>query len=214
MVASLSRSILDDLLETVGSEADTIGGKELVLEFDPVKTKGVQEALEHVHHQQDTKGDTSKDTVANEGSKPVDVQSRKHGLLPKHSGELGVSKRQGPETKVRSRVGNHTKHELNRFDGLVNDDLSKSVIFVIVFATMLLLSTSSWCSMGACCLPGQKVRLGKEKNRNRRKGDQEKTFWIPGLSAYMGSSTLPGWRAMLIRVVIRLGGWQPSPDPP
>ena len=29
----------------------------------------------------------------------------------------------------------------------------------------------------------------------------------------MGSSTTPGFKAMLIRVVIKLGGWQPSPVP-
>lgn len=32
--------------------------------------------------------------------------------------------------------------------------------------------------------------------------------------AVMFNKYIPGLRAMLIRVVMRLGGWQPCPDPP
>ena len=45
------RSILEDGLERVGSEADSISLEELVLEFHPVQTQSVEEALEHIHHQ-------------------------------------------------------------------------------------------------------------------------------------------------------------------
>lgn len=66
--------IFNNLTERVRRETDAICVKEFVLEFDPMKTQGVQEALQHIHHEQDTERNTSKDTVANKGSEPVHVQ--------------------------------------------------------------------------------------------------------------------------------------------
>jgi hypothetical protein len=48
-----------------------------------------------------------------------------------------MGKRKGPETKVRSRVRNHTKDKLNGLNGLVDNNLAKAVFFVIVFTTVL-----------------------------------------------------------------------------
>ena len=55
-VMVLSRSILEDLLKRIRSEADTISGEELVLELNPMKTQCVEETLKHIHHEQYAKG--------------------------------------------------------------------------------------------------------------------------------------------------------------
>ena len=115
-------------MKRVRGEADTIGGEELVLELDPVKTESVEEALEHIHHEQDTQGNASEDAVPNEGSEPVDVEGGQHGLLPEDGGELRVGQRKGPKTKVGCRVGNHAQDELDGLDGLVDNDLTEAVI--------------------------------------------------------------------------------------
>ena len=58
------------------------------------------------------------------------LQPAMTGLTPLR--KLRVSKRQGPETEVGGSVGNHTKNELNGLNSLVDEDLSKSVLFFSV----------------------------------------------------------------------------------
>mmetsp|Transcript_15406 Transcript_15406/g.31584 ORF Transcript_15406/g.31584 Transcript_15406/m.31584 type:complete len:724 (-) Transcript_15406:68-2239(-) len=125
----------DDLLEGVGSKSNPVRLVELALELDPVQTKGVEEALQDVHHQQDTKGDGGKQTKAEVGGKPVDGQGGKHALLPKDLCQLRVGKRQRPETQVRGGVGDHSQDKLDGFDRLVDDDLPKTV-FLVAFSSV------------------------------------------------------------------------------
>lgn len=156
----------------IGRKPHSIGSKELILELNPVKTEGVEEALEHVHHEQDTGSDTGKNGEAYVRSEPINVQSRKHGFLPKDSGELGVSKRQGPKTEVGGGVGNHTKDKLNGLYSLMNEDLSKTVLFVVVLTTMMLFVFVVVFD-GLVGLPRQEKGLGKEQNGNRNEGDDK-----------------------------------------
>lgn len=93
---------------------------ELVLELHPVKTQGVEEALENVHAEDDAEGHPGEDGEADEdGERVARLNSRKHRLLPENGGELRVGQRQGPEAEVRGRVGDHAQHELDRLDGLI-----------------------------------------------------------------------------------------------
>ena len=151
-----------------------------------MKTESVKKALKDIHHEQHTKRDTGKDTKANVGRNKVNVQRRKHGLLPKYSGKLRVGKRKSPETKVRGSVGNHTKNKLNRFNRLVNDNLAKSVLFSMVVIAAVMLLVVIVVLNGNMRLPREKVRLGKEKNGNRRKGDNEKNVLNISLSVVEG----------------------------
>lgn len=178
-----SRSILENLLSRVRSKADTIGVVKLVLELHPLQTQRMEKALEHVHHEQHTHGDACKDSKTNVGRKPVYVERGKHGLLPKDSGELGVSKRQGPKTEVGSRVGNHTENKLYRLNSLVDNDFTKAVvIIVVVFAAMSLFVLIMVYDRLVCLLPGQEEGLCKKKNGNRTKGDKEQNVLDVGLS--------------------------------
>ena len=161
---SITLGILDDLLEGVRGEANTISLEEFVLELNPVQTESMQETFQDIHHQQDTKGDSSKHSKSNVGGKPVHVQSGKHGLLPKHSGKLRVSKGKGPKTEVRGSVGDHTKNKLNGLNGLVDDNLTKSMFIVMVF-TMYGLFFSVVLN-GCMLLLAEQVGLGQEQNRD------------------------------------------------
>jgi hypothetical protein len=182
---ALTLRVRNDLLEGVRREADTISVEKLVLELDPVKTKGVKEALEHIHHEQDTKGDTGKHTETKVGSEPVDVEGGKHSLLPENSGELGVSKGQSPETEVGSSVGNHTKNELNGLNSLVDENFSKSVliVFVIVESGVLFIFSLdvvvNW--LVTLALAGQQVRLGKKEDWNGTKRNEKENVLDSGL---------------------------------
>ena len=48
----------------IGRKPHSIGSKELILELNPVKTKGVEKALKHVHHEQDTSCNTGENSKA------------------------------------------------------------------------------------------------------------------------------------------------------
>mmetsp|Transcript_8920 Transcript_8920/g.17665 ORF Transcript_8920/g.17665 Transcript_8920/m.17665 type:complete len:96 (-) Transcript_8920:1356-1643(-) len=94
--------------------------EEFILELNPMKTESVKEALKDIHTKKYAESSSCKNSIPNEGSKPVDIKSRKDGLLPEHSSELGVSQGKGPKTEVRSSVGNHTENKLNSLDGLMD----------------------------------------------------------------------------------------------
>lgn len=52
----------------------------------------------------------------------------KHRFLPEHCSKLRVRERQRPQPQVRGCVGNHTQHELDRFDGLGVGDKGETKI--------------------------------------------------------------------------------------
>ncbi len=170
-------SISNDLLEGVRSETDTVGLVEFGLELDPVQTKGVKETFQDIHSQQHSKGDSSKKSETNVGGQPVDFKSSKHALLPENGSKFGVSKRQGPKTEVRGRVGNHTENELNSFNGLVDKNLTKAMFFV-VFIVIL----DNVFVVGILHLMLQDVRLGQQENRDRSERKNEEVRLDFGLA--------------------------------
>jgi len=159
-----------------------------------MKTESVKETLKDVHHEQHTKGNSSKDTKAKVGRDEVNVESRKHRLLPKHSGKLRMGKRKGPQTEVRSRVGNHTKNKLNSLNSLMNDNLAKTVLFMVVLFTAVVLFVFVGVLNGlmSSAPSGEKVGLGKEKNGHRSKGDNEKNVLDFSLSVVEGLVNVAG----------------------
>merc|ERR1740139_854201 len=80
-------------VERIWRESHTICLEELILELNPVETKGMQEALKHVHHKQDTQRSSSENCKTEVGGKPIHLHGRKHGLGPKHCSKLRVGKR-------------------------------------------------------------------------------------------------------------------------
>lgn len=128
--------VREDLLEAERDEPNAIGFEELVLELDPVEAQGVEEALQHVHHQEDASGDGGEDGKADEGREEVHVDGGEHRLLPEDAGELGVGEGEGPQTEVRGSVGDHAEDELDGFDGLVDKDFSEAVFLVVAVAVV------------------------------------------------------------------------------
>ena len=54
-----------------------------------------------------------------------------HDLVVEHMCELRVSQTQSPQSQIRGSVGDGSKNELNRFDQLMNEDLSEVVVSVL-----------------------------------------------------------------------------------
>mmetsp|Transcript_18011 Transcript_18011/g.38899 ORF Transcript_18011/g.38899 Transcript_18011/m.38899 type:complete len:244 (+) Transcript_18011:163-894(+) len=157
--------------------------EELVLELDPMQTQGMQETLQHIHHEQHSQGSSSKDTVTDKSGKPIEVERGKHGLLPEHSGELGVSKGQCPKTEVGSSVGDHTKDKLNGLNGLVDDNLSHAMILVFVLIGRVMV-----CGH----LLGQKVRLGEQENGDGNTSNGKKKVLHTSLAIVHGLIDISG----------------------
>ena len=136
----LQNSPLDNCVEIEGDKSVTVSLEKFVLKLDPVQTQRVQEALKHIHHQQDSNCHSSKNGVTKVNHhRVVGFNHTKHCLLPKHSRELRMCQRKRPQSQIRGRVRHHSKNELNRFDGLVNGNLTKvelSSMAVVVMATV------------------------------------------------------------------------------
>ena len=145
----------------------------------------MKEALKDIHHEQNTERNAGEDAVANEGSEPVDVEGGNHSLLPEDGGELGVSKRKGPKTKVGGSIGNHTQDELDSLDGLVDKDLTKAVIVVFIGLAVLLVIVSMVMN-SALMLLGKEVGLGEEEDGNGSEGDEEEDVLHSSLSLVHG----------------------------
>mmetsp|Transcript_23169 Transcript_23169/g.54823 ORF Transcript_23169/g.54823 Transcript_23169/m.54823 type:complete len:609 (+) Transcript_23169:149-1975(+) len=148
----------------------------------------MKETFEHIHHQEHTKSNSSKDTVSNERSEPVNVQSGKHCLLPENSGKFGVSKRKSPQTEVGSSVGNHSQNEFNRFNGLMDHNFSKSMFFVVVIAavSMTFFGIFGMMMNSSVGLLREEVRLGKKQDRDRNEGTQQQNILNSALSSVHG----------------------------
>mmetsp|Transcript_14995 Transcript_14995/g.32729 ORF Transcript_14995/g.32729 Transcript_14995/m.32729 type:complete len:254 (-) Transcript_14995:2000-2761(-) len=126
-------SSLQNTSEIKWLESVSIGLEKLVLELHPVKTKGVQEALQKIHTQQHSKRYSCESCVTKVNhDRVVGVNHAQHCLAPKHSGELRVSQGKSPQTQVGSSVRNHTKNKLDCFDGLMNKNLSKVELAISV----------------------------------------------------------------------------------
>lgn len=107
---------------------------ELVLEFNPMETEGVEDTLKvihcHEHKEGDTPEDWPKDDRANDSCSIcfalwTVVSENK---VPEHFRKLGMCKRQGPESKIRSSVGNSSEDELDGLNHLMDEHFSESVV--------------------------------------------------------------------------------------
>mmetsp|Transcript_19722 Transcript_19722/g.45295 ORF Transcript_19722/g.45295 Transcript_19722/m.45295 type:complete len:704 (-) Transcript_19722:342-2453(-) len=101
---------------------------ELRLEFHPMQTKGVQEALQHIHAQQDPSGGArphSKTEV--DGDTAHDAlhgHRRQQKLIQEHQCQLLMGQRQRPGSKVGSGVRHCAEHVFNRLDCLVDSNFA------------------------------------------------------------------------------------------
>lgn len=115
-----------DRLVGEGDEGVTISLEELVHVFDPVETEGVKECREGLENHENTNGGTQEDSPdgpSDEGVHGETVLGQTE--IPEDGSELGVSKRQGPETEVGSGVGNGTENELNSLNDLMDESLAE-----------------------------------------------------------------------------------------
>mmetsp|Transcript_29777 Transcript_29777/g.43689 ORF Transcript_29777/g.43689 Transcript_29777/m.43689 type:complete len:227 (-) Transcript_29777:1415-2095(-) len=165
-----------------------------------MQTKSMQEALQHVHHQQHTESHTSKDTVTKESHEEVHIQSTKHRLLPENSGQLGVSKRQSPKTQVTGSVRNHTKHKLNSFNGLVDYHLTNAMVLFVVGCmsnTLVTVVNNLTCTtiMFGIHLTLEEKGFGQKQNRNRNHCHKEQELLpsqLPLVQRFINRSRIQG----------------------
>ena len=134
--------MLKRLLITEGSELVALALIEFILELNPVETKGVQEALHHVHRHQDTNCERNPHEVADPDTEEctanrVSLKGRHNSVFYEDSGKLTVSKRKSPETEVRSCVGDGTQHKLDCLYQLVNNDVSRFTMTIILLRLIL-----------------------------------------------------------------------------
>jgi hypothetical protein len=142
-----------------------------------MKTKGVKEAFEHVHHQQDTHRNTGKDNGNRERRRKVDVQSRKHSFLPKRQWQVRRASDKAQRRKYEAVFETIPKTN-SSLNSLVNNNLAESTVIVFLPLRLLTVSSSSaWWTMGECVFCDTKVRLSEKQDRNGGKGNKEKGFW-------------------------------------
>merc|ERR1711920_1025544 len=93
---------------------------ELALEFDPMKTESMQEALQYVHSKKHTTRDAEpnceQEVQSNTIHREVHLQTHGQCLLEEHQGQLLMSKRQSPNTKVRRGMRHGSQDEFNSLD--------------------------------------------------------------------------------------------------
>jgi hypothetical protein len=125
---------LEDSLEGEGHVEVASTDEELALEFDPVETKRVKEALEDVHLEQYSESHSHEGEPNNErgqgnvpdgvllfgGPVPWDLED----LLEEYKGKLGVGEGESPKTKVGGGVGDAAKNKFNCLNHLMDEQLT------------------------------------------------------------------------------------------
>lgn len=82
-MTSLETTVEEHLLQIEWFEFDSISLVEFILKFNPMQSHRMQETFQHIHDQQYTKGDSSKDEEANHDSERVVGTDRgDHTFLP------------------------------------------------------------------------------------------------------------------------------------
>jgi hypothetical protein len=107
-VSLASHLVFEDLSDGVGAELVAVTLVEFVLEFDPVQTEGVQEALHGVHAHEHAEGDREEGEEGNEEPeyRPAGCLRFKASTvlhkdqLQEDSGQLRVSEGESPKTEV------------------------------------------------------------------------------------------------------------------
>jgi hypothetical protein len=98
--SSLRINLLLHCLERKRKELATCAFVELVLEFDPVQTKRVEECRQTLHHHEHTKCSHEPNEKPNHNENGTAGEVLNNRFLPKHSRELPVGKGQSPQAKV------------------------------------------------------------------------------------------------------------------
>ena len=125
--------LLQNRLELVWTECVPLALEELVLELNPVKTESVQHALQGIHAHQHEEGHPPEDGPANDAADDgcsiarISYHDALEGQVEEHLSQLGVGKRQSPQSEVGGSVGHSSQHELNGLDQLMNKHLAEVV---------------------------------------------------------------------------------------
>lgn len=118
ILLQLCHLLLQHELEAERLECNTLSHKMLAHGLDPVETKRVQHGTGTFHDDQDGDGkeepDGEEDKYSNDTGNAGHGESVGKSHRPQDDGELLVSERQCPETKVRGGVGNTVQAELCR----------------------------------------------------------------------------------------------------
>mmetsp|Transcript_3507 Transcript_3507/g.5329 ORF Transcript_3507/g.5329 Transcript_3507/m.5329 type:complete len:687 (-) Transcript_3507:294-2354(-) len=188
VVFFLSRGILgEDGRVREGGELVTISHVELVLELNPVETKGVEEGREGFHEKEDTDSEASPDGPSDEDGKEATLlEHEDHDTLPEDLRQLGVGQTEGPETKVGGSVGDASEDVLDGVDDLVDEDLAKVKLFTVLTMTAagdagdallaVLLEEAGAVALGAHLLVVEVAEdegLGEEHERDGDEGEGE-----------------------------------------
>ena len=84
-----------------------------------------------------------------------------------------MSQTQGPQTQVRCRVGDRTEDELDRVDDLVNKDLTKVELLLLVLTVVLLTLDAVAGVPGTLTIALEQERLGQQHERHANDGNEE-----------------------------------------
>lgn len=134
---------LQDVLIGVWVELVAVTLVEFVVEFHPVQTDCVQEAFQHVHAHKYRERHTPEAWPENQCHKcsnntiflSENVVSEDE--IEEGNSQLGVCEGKGPQSQIRSCVGNGTEGKFNGLDHLMNEDLTEGVTSVIFHSHFL-----------------------------------------------------------------------------
>ena len=126
----------NDLVRSLSSEGDgavgerdesvTVTLEELVHVLDPVETKGVEEGRQGLENHEYTNGGSQEDGPDGEGNDGTHGETvLGETQVPEDGGQLGVSKRQSPETEVGGSVGNSSEDELDGLNDLMDENFTE-----------------------------------------------------------------------------------------
>ena len=103
----------------------------------------MQETLEDIHTEEDRGGDGKPNSASQEHHDTAGDEAHvggdrtEHGFLEEDEGELLMRQGQGPETEVGGGVGDGSEDVFDGFDGLMDEDLTGVVFFVVVVVVVV-----------------------------------------------------------------------------
>jgi hypothetical protein len=137
----ISHFFFEHGLKAEGLEWNTITKEMLAHGFDPVQSQTVQHGRCTLHDDQNGNSEEEPDDEEEEDDKGTSSSSEgesvSQGHGPQHDRQLLMSKRQSPETQVRSSVGDTVETELDGVDDLVNHDLGEFKLLVLLTVDVL-----------------------------------------------------------------------------
>ncbi|KAI3492688.1 hypothetical protein L1887_42606 [Cichorium endivia] len=146
------RRVRDESLKLEWLELVASGLVELASEFDPGETNGVEERAEALHAAQDGDREAEPEAKGEHGGDGTrDARHAKHvldGHGPQHLGQLGVGKRQGPQTEIGGSVGDTAEAELDGVDHLVNDHLADVELVLLLHFSVAVAAAAMAVALG------------------------------------------------------------------